>query len=255
MLLTIDVGNTQTHIGMFRQAELLQHWRFATRREATGDELAVMLVNLLSLRGQTLKDVDGAIVSSVVPQLAHEYEQVSERYFAGTLMVVGPGVKTGVPIRTESPHEVGADRLVNAVAAYDKVGGTCVVVDFGTTINYDIVSDEGELLGAIFTPGVEISLAALAQRAARLPNVDIEPPRELIGRSTVASIQSGVVYGFAGQVDGIVGRLREELGEDLTAIATGGLSGAIAPFCDQIDETDDLLTLTGLRLIWERNRQ
>jgi type III pantothenate kinase len=253
MLLTIDVGNTQTHIGMFRGTELLQHWRFATRREATGDELAVMLVNLLSLRGQTLKDVDGAIVSSVVPQLAHEYEQVSERYFEGTLMVVGPGVKTGVPIRTESPHEVGADRLVNAVAAYDKVGGACVVVDFGTTINYDIVSDEGELLGAIFTPGVEISLAALAQRAARLPNVDIEPPRELIGRSTVSSIQSGVVYGFAGQVDGIVGRLREELGDDITAIATGGLSGAIAPFCDQIDETDDLLTLTGLRLIWERN--
>jgi type III pantothenate kinase len=254
MLLTIDVGNTQTHIGMFRGTELLQHWRFATRREATGDELAVMLVNLLALRGQTLKDVDGAIVSSVVPQLAHEYEQVSERYFAGTLMVVGPGVRTGVPIRTESPHEVGADRLVNAVAAYDKVGGACVVVDFGTTINYDIVSDEGELLGAIFTPGVEISLAALAQRAARLPNVDIEPPRELIGRSTVSSIQSGVVYGFAGQVDGIVGRLREELGDGITAIATGGLSGAIAPFCDQIDETDDLLTLTGLRLIWERNR-
>jgi type III pantothenate kinase len=254
MLLTIDVGNTQTHIGMFRGTDLLQHWRFATRREATGDELAVMLVNLLSLRGQTLKDVDGAIVSSVVPQLAHEYEQVSERYFEGTLMVVGPGVKTGVPIRTESPHEVGADRLVNAVAAYAKVGGACVVVDFGTTINYDIVSDDGELLGAIFTPGVEISLAALAQRAARLPNVDIEPPRELIGRSTVSSIQSGVVYGFAGQVDGIVGRLRDELGDDITAIATGGLSGAIAPFCDQIDETDDLLTLTGLRLIWERNR-
>ena len=254
MLLTIDVGNTQTHIGMFRGTDLLQHWRFATRREATGDELAVMLVNLLALRDQTLKDVDGAIVSSVVPQLAHEYEQVSERYFAGALMVVGPGVRTGVPIRTESPHEVGADRLVNAVAAYDKVGGACVVVDFGTTINYDIVSEDGELLGAIFTPGVEISLAALAQRAARLPNVDIEPPRELIGRSTVSSIQSGVVYGFAGQVDGIVGRLREELGDDITAIATGGLSAAIAPFCDQIDETDDLLTLTGLRLIWERNR-
>ena len=254
MLLTIDVGNTQTHIGMFRGTELLQHWRFATRREATGDELAVMLVNLLALRQQTLQDVDGAIVSSVVPQLAHEYEQVSERYFAGALMVVGPGVKTGVPIRTESPHEVGADRLVNAVAAYDKVGGACVVVDFGTTINYDIVSEDGELLGAIFTPGIEISMTALAQRAARLPNVDIEPPRELIGRSTVSSIQSGVVYGFAGQVDGIVGRLREELGEDITAIATGGLSGVIAPFCDQIDETDDLLTLTGLRLIWERNR-
>jgi type III pantothenate kinase len=254
MLLAIDVGNTQTHIGMFRGEELVEHWRFATRREATGDEVATMLVSLLALRGRGLRDIDGAIVSSVVPQLGHEYELVSERYFAGTLVVVGPGVRTGVPIRTENPHELGSDRLVNAVAAYDKVGGACVVVDFGTTINYDVVSEEGELLGAIFTPGVEISIAALAERAARLPNVDIEPPRELIGRSTVTAIQSGIVYGFAGQVDGIVGRLREEIGDDLVAIATGGLASSIAPFCDQIDETDDLLTLTGLRLIWERNR-
>jgi type III pantothenate kinase len=254
MLLAIDVGNTQTHIGMFRGTELVEHWRFATRREATGDELAIVLVSLLDLRGNKLSDVDGAIVSSVVPQLGHEYERVSERYFGGSLVVVGPGVKTGVPIRTENPHEVGADRLVNAVAAYDRVGGACVVVDFGTTINYDVVSSEGELLGAIFTPGIEISMQALAQRAARLPNVDIEPPRELIGRSTVASIQSGIVYGFAGQVDGIVGRLREHMGDEIVVIATGGRAASIAPFCDQIDETDDLLTLTGLRLIWERNR-
>jgi type III pantothenate kinase len=253
MLLTIDVGNTQTHIGAFRGDELLEHWRFATRREATGDELATTLVALLALRGHTLDHVDGAIVSCVVPQLAHEYEQVSGRYFAGALVVVGPGVRTGIPIRTENPHEVGADRLVNAVAAYDRVGSACVVVDFGTTINYDVVSEGGELLGAIFTPGIEISMAALAERAAALPNVDIEPPRELIGRSTITAIQSGIVYGFAGQVDGIVGRLREQMGE-ITAIATGGLATSIAPFCDQIDETDDLLTLTGLRLIWERNR-
>ena len=254
MLLAVDVGNTQTHIGMFRDEELVEHWRFATRRESTGDELATVLVNLLALRGLGLDDVTGAIVSSVVPQLAREYEHISERYFEGALVVVGPGLRTGVPIRTEHPHEVGPDRLVNAVAAYERVGAACVVVDFGTTINYDVVSSDGELLGAIFTPGIEISMEALAQRAARLPKVDIEPPKELIGRSTIASIQSGIVYGYAGQVDGIVGRLREQMGDEVTAIATGGLASAIAPFCDAIDEVDDLLTLTGLRLIWDRNR-
>src|SRR5215212_5191587 len=151
MLLTIDVGNTQTHIGAYRGDELLEHWRFATRREATGDELATTLVGLLALRGFTLDDVDGAIVSSVVPQLAHEYEHVSERYFAGILTVVGPGLLFSMPTRTENPHEVGADRLVNAVAAYDRVGGACVVVDFGTTINYDVVSSAGEYLGGVIS--------------------------------------------------------------------------------------------------------
>src|SRR3954463_7489553 len=254
MLLAVDVGNTQTHLGMFRDDELVEHWRFSTERDATADQLATVLVGLLALRRLSLDDVSGAVVSSVVPQLSHEWAELGSRYLGGTLQVIGPGVKTGIPILTESPHEVGADRLVNAVAAYDRVGGACVVVDFGTTINYDVVSTDGGLLGAIFTRGIEISMAALSERAAKLPNVDIEPPRELIGRSTVASIQSGIVYGFAGQVDGIVGRLREHIGDDLVAIATGGMASSIAPFCDQIDETDDLLTLTGLRLIWERNR-
>jgi type III pantothenate kinase len=254
MLLAIDVGNTQTHLGMFRDQELVEHWRFATVRDSTADELATVLVNLLALRGLSLGDVDGAVVSSVVPQLSHEYDEVSRRYLGGTLTVIGPGVKTGIPIRTENPHETGPDRLVNAVAAYERVGAACVVVDFGTTINYDIVSADGELLGAIFTPGVEISIQALAQRTARLPPIEIEAPSELIGRTTVAAIRSGIVYGFAGQVDAIVGRLREEMGDEITAIATGGLAQTIVPYCDQIDETDDLLTLTGLRLIWEKNR-
>jgi type III pantothenate kinase len=253
MLLAVDVGNTQTHLGMFRGDELVEHWRFATVRDSTADELATVLVGLLALRKLSLDDVSGSVVSSVVPQLSHEWAEVGTRYLDDSLQVIGPGVRTGIPIRTENPHETGPDRLVNAVAAYDRVGGACVVVDFGTTINYDIVSADGELLGAIFTPGVEISIQALSQRTARLPPIEIEAPSELIGRTTVAAIRSGIVYGFAGQVDAIVGRLREEMGDEITAIATGGLAHTIVPFCDQIDETDDLLTLTGLRLIWERN--
>jgi type III pantothenate kinase len=254
MLLAVDVGNTQTHLGMFRDSELLEHWRFATVRESTADELATVLVGLLQLRGLTLEDVDAAIVSSVVPQLVHEYQAVGQRYLGDSLIVVGPGLRSGIPIRTENPHEVGADRLVNSVAAYDRVGSACIVVDFGTAITYDVVSADGELLGAIISPGIEISMEALSERAARLPKVELEAPRELIGRSTETSIQSGVIYGFAGQVDGIVSRLREELGVEARAIATGGLATSIAPFCEEIDEVDDLLTLTGLRLLWERNR-
>jgi type III pantothenate kinase len=254
MLLAVDVGNTQTHIGMFRGDQLVEHWRFATVRESTADELATVLVGLLQLRELSLADVDAAIVSSVVPQLVHEYESVSERYLRGTLRVVGPGLKSGIPIRTENPHEVGSDRLVNAVAAYDRVHSACIVVDFGTAITYDVVSADGELLGTLISPGIEISMEALSERAARLPKVELEAPRELIGRSTLTSIQAGVVYGFAGQVDGIVGRLREELGVEARAIATGGLATSIAPFCEEIDEVDELLTLTGLRLLWERNR-
>jgi type III pantothenate kinase len=254
MLLAVDVGNTQTHVGMFRDDELVEHWRFATVRESTADELASVLVGLLHLRGLTLDDVSAAIVSSVVPQLVHEYQGVGERYLGGNLLVVGPGLRSGIPIRTERPHEVGADRLVNSVAAYERVGSACIVVDFGTAITYDVVSADGELLGAIISPGIEISMEALSERAARLPKVELEAPPELIGRSTETSIQSGVIYGFAGQVDGIVSRLRQELGVEARAIATGGLATSIAPFCEELDEVDDLLTLTGLRLLWERNR-
>ena len=253
MLLAIDAGNTQTQIGVFRGEELVEHWRVATDREATADKLATVLANLLGLRGLGLEDVDAAVVSSVVPVLGHEYEEVSERYLGGVLQLVGPELKIGMPIRVDNPHEVGADRLVNAVAAYEHCGGACIVVDFGTTINYDVVSPKGEFLGGIFAPGVEISIEALAQRAARLFQVDLEPPEQVIGKNTAAAIRSGVIYGFAGQVDTIIRKIREELGEEATAIATGGLAGPIVPFCEEIDESDDLLTLTGLRLIWERN--
>ncbi|HWH43311.1 MAG TPA: type III pantothenate kinase [Thermoleophilaceae bacterium] len=255
MLLAIDVGNTQSHIGLYSGEDLVEHWRLATDRDATVDRLAIEVAGLLGLRGLGLPDVDGAIVCSVVPVLTHEFELLSERYFEGAMLVVRPGVKTGMAIRVENPHEVGADRLVNAVAAYERVGGTCIAVDFGTAINYDVVSSKGEYLGGVIAPGVEISLDALSQRAARLFKVDLETPASAIGRSTQAAVQSGIVFGFAAQVDGILARLREELGEEATAIATGGHASVIAPHCQQIDETDDLLTLKGLRLVWERSRE
>jgi type III pantothenate kinase len=254
MLLVVDVGNTQTHFGTWRGEELVEHWRFATVRESTADELGAALRSLLELRGVTLGDLTASIVSSTVPQLGPEWTAMASRYLRHEMIVVGPGIRTGMALRYDNPREIGADRLVNAVAAYDKVGGAVVVVDFGTAITYDPVSADGEYLGGIITPGVEISMEALTARAAALPRIDIAPPRSLIGKSTIDAIRSGIVYGFAGQVDAIVRRLRVELGDEAETIATGGLAAAIVPFTETIDEVDDLLTLAGLRLLWERNR-
>jgi type III pantothenate kinase len=253
VLLAVDVGNTQTHLGAFQGPELVEHWRFATVRESTADELGAALSSLLGLRGLGFGEIDASIGSFTVPQLAPEWASMAERYLGREMMVVGPGVKTGMAIRYDNPREIGADRLVNSVAAYDRFRGACVVVDFGTAITYDAVSAEGEYLGGIISPGLEISLEALSERAAKLPNVDLGEPRSLIGKSTVDAIRSGVVYGFAAQVDGIVRRLRAELGEEADAIATGGHADVVVPHTETIDEVDDLLTLTGLRLIHERN--
>src|SRR5438270_2659735 len=256
MLLVVDVGNTQTHFGLFADGSttVAEHWRFATVRESTGDELGAALSNLLGLRGLAFTDVERSIVSSTVPQLSEQWTLMARRYLGHEMLVVGPSIRTGMPIRYDSPHEVGADRLANAVAAYDRVHAACVIVDFGTAITYDVVSAAGEYLGGIITPGAEISIDALYDRAAKLPKVELAPPRTLIGKSTVDAIRSGIVYGFAGQVEGIVRRLRAELGATTCVIATGGLAGALVPFVrETIDDVDDLLTLTGLRLIWERN--
>jgi type III pantothenate kinase len=253
VLLTIDVGNTQTHVGAFDGLELVEHWRFSTDRQSTGDELAMVIHDLLALRKIEFSQIHGEVVSSVVPRLVSEYRHMFERYLDREALILGPGTKTGMPILLENPHELGPDRLANAVAGYEQHGGPCVVVDFGTAINYDVVSAAGEYLGGIISPGIEISIEALTSRAARLTRIDIREPRTLIGKSTDAAVQSGIVYGFAAQVDGICGLLRSELGDGTTMIATGGLASVIVGFTHSIDVVDDLLTLKGLRLIYERN--
>jgi type III pantothenate kinase len=253
MLLAIDAGNTQTHIGAFDGETLADHWRFATESDATADLLAIRLRAVLDLGNIDPRKIDAAVVASVVPALGPAYEAVGERFGVPVLMVA-PGIKTGISVRVDDPREVGADRLVNAVAAFEKYGGPCVVVDFGTAITFDVVSAEGEYLGGVIGPGVEISLEALASRTAKLPRVELTPPERVIGTNTVDSIRSGVVNGFAGAIDGVAARIAGELGGDPRFVATGGLASTVAPLCEAIDEVDDRLTLDGLRLLWEKNR-
>lgn len=254
MLLVIDVGNTNMVLGVYKDTELLDHWRIATDRQRTTDEYGVLIRELFYLNDLRADDINAIIISSVVPPVVPTLERMCQRYFGLSPLLIGPGVKTGMDIRYDNPREVGADRIVNAVAAYEKYGGPVIIVDFGTATTFCAVDAKGVYLGGSICPGIGISTEALVQRTAKLPRIELKRTDSVICRNTIESMQAGVFYGFVGQVEGIVSRMRRELDMSARVVATGGLAVVIAPATKTIDVVEPMLTLEGLRIIYERNR-
>ena len=254
MLLAVNVGNTNTVLGVFRGAELEHQWRTSTETERTADELAVLFGGLLEQADLSFSNqITGVVISSVVPTSTGALRDMVERYFNFPPVIVEPGTKTGMPILTDNPRELGADRVVNALAAFNRYGGPCIVIDFGTATTYDAVSEKGEFLGGAIAPGLQTKNASLSRETARLPQVELQAPRTAIGKNTVDAIQSALIFGTAAEADGMIERMRKEFGGDATVVATGGLAPLIIPHCQFVDEHDPWLTLEGLRLVFERN--
>ncbi|HOU28367.1 MAG TPA: type III pantothenate kinase [Thermoleophilia bacterium] len=256
MLLVVDVGNTQTQIGVIAEGSVVDEWRLATVRHRTSDEIAGILQGLFSLQGRRFKDeVDEVGVASVVPRLTQQWEEMCAKHLGLTAFVVGPGVRTGMRIRTHNPAEVGADRIVNAVAAYETYGGPCIVVDYGTATTFDVISGEGDYLGGVIVPGVEVSLEALTTRAAKLIKVELVEPERAIGKSTIEALQAGVVYGVAGEAEGVVRAIWAELGRKCPVIATGGMADLIARHSRVFEKVDQSLTLRGIEIVMRRQQR
>jgi len=254
MILVIDVGNTNIVLGVYRGKQLLHHWRLSTNREATADEYGVMVFNLFQHAGISISQIEGVIVSSVVPPIMHTIETLCKDYIKKTPLIVGPGVKTGLNIRYENPREVGADRICNAIAAIELYGSPIIVVDFGTATTFDFIDAKGDYLGGAIAPGIGISTEALYNHAAKLPRIDLARPKSTVGRNPVASMQAGIIYGYAGQVDGIVWRMEEEFKVKTKVVATGGLAELIAGESKTIQDVNPMLTLQGLLMVYERNQ-
>ncbi len=253
MLLVFDIGNSNIVLGTYEGSRLVRHWRISTDRQKTGDEYGMLINDLFSYQGIHMEDIDAIIISSVVPPLVVPMVKMCERYFHIKPLLVGPGIKTGIRLNYENPRAIGADRIVNVVGAYSEYGGSLIVIDFGTATTFDVVAENGDFLGGAIAPGISTSADALFQSAAQLPRIELVPPERVIARSTVAGMQAGIIYGYVGQIDEIVRRIKKEYGKPMQVIATGGLARMIARESSTIDKVDHFLTLTGLQVLYERN--